>query len=354
LWLKHKPDDKDWFLNPGEASPIKPQALNAVRKTPWKLHELCQWLCPASEVTIKTESLGQKNTAVSSRDWVEIDGIELLRRALLERNNLENLLADKTMLQVASCLRLIKDSDGTVLGRATLIPQAPQTIQYEGEILMAIHLAGPFRSFPTPCLLGFFRGGRVRLNRVEGHAIKISSEPIISKWATEQARLASKVNWNLLDKTQIAGLVRTLAGDTSDLPIARIGLDSLLSINDIKKMDFESEVRLVSDYWGQSNSFPNEVRELPAGTLGTSFGRGKTVANVRLEDDPNKRSNHPIWEQCWMSLWAAVVEGIALSWNVPLDEVLAVSKLDIGRKTEGSIETGDFSLTEGYDLIVRP
>jgi len=354
LWLKHKPGDKDWFLNPGDASPFNPPlSKNAVRKEPWTLSELCEWLCPASEVTIATEENGTKTTAVTCRDWTTIDGSELIRRTLLEKSNLHELLGDKTFLQVANCLRTLTDDNGNVVARAALAPQIPQTFQNLG-LAAALNLSGPFRSYPTVCLLGLFRGRMVKLDRVEGHAIRLTSEEKLAEWASEQAREASKVDWNLFDKTQIAGLVRTLAGDTSDLPIARTGTATLLSFHDITKMSLESEIRLVNDHWGMEQSFPFVADEIPSGTLGVALGKGQSLFDLRFEDDFKRRSNHPIWQQCWMSLWAAVVEAMALSWNASLDDVLAASRFDIGRKTEGSIESGDFRFTEGYDLIIRP
>ena len=116
VWLDKKAKDRDGFLAPQTYPGFR---ANLSEKRKWTLTELCEWLCPAIDVDIRTEEKGEISTAVNANDWQTIESSRLMYRLVLHATE-DTSIWIIPYKRVSANVRAIVTSDGEFLGRAAL------------------------------------------------------------------------------------------------------------------------------------------------------------------------------------------------------------------------------------------
>src|SRR5262249_35464797 len=96
IWLKTPPEKHGGLLHICGGEP----------KT---LERLCEWLCPALDVTLFVEEGTRKTRVIEASDWLTMDGVALLRR-----------LSGEEKVDEAARLRPVLEPSGQVVGRAAI------------------------------------------------------------------------------------------------------------------------------------------------------------------------------------------------------------------------------------------
>lgn len=201
-------------------------------------------------------------------------------------------------------------------------------------------------------MVGLLLGRPERVSRTMARPISFDCPEALSRWATEQADLVPTLTDDVAMLLRCAMMIRVMAGNPGDLPIARFG-DELWSFNDIANCsELPGEVVLIEDHWGV---FGSGMAALPENGIAVGSGRMKPGFDFVHAEDPRLRANHPRWTQYWMSLWGATIEAIALAWGVPLQEVLECSEIhENGREEMGTDAEGRKSFRLKSDCIRNP
>ena len=179
-------------------------------------------------------------------------------------------------------------------------------------------------------IAGLLIGSPLRASRDWSQALALDRLDALGVWATEELVLLGS-ELNVLGRIGHCVLaIRGFGGDTGDLPIGTIPKGSFRSVHsqrgEICPMEFNCGTIL-----GDVRLDAAASRRESARCLDRLY-----AANASPKDtqDPMNRTNHPAWNLCWMSLWAATIEAIAIAWGVPLDDVLNCSPIKGGWRNE--------------------
>jgi hypothetical protein len=348
VWLDRAATDARSVLGPG---PIPTWFGNMARSRTWSLKDLCAWLCPALDVGLVVEQDGKRERAVAASDWKTISGSDLLQRLLLHRDDAEKLCADRAFKVAAANVRDIRDEDGTLLGRGALIGRFPPITELDEKMKWASAItAGLFRSHEQIAIAGLLLGEPEGASRSGARASALADHLPIHAWASEQADLIATRFNDPIALMNYAQTIRSLAGDTRNLPIARAANGGYLSFNDIaSRRDLPDEIQLHADAWGVQDWKPEP---LPENGIAVGSGRMK-VPIVAHGPDPRRRADHPRWKQFWMSLWGATIEAISKSWGISLQQVLEASEVN-SESHDNVTRGGRTYMVDRVDIIRKP
>lgn len=296
------------------------------RQTAWPLVELCEWLCPALDVKLTAVENAESITAVDADDWKRLSGIKLLRRLMLHRVDVDSIVESGVLRSTAESIRDLHDPNGNVIGRA-MIHSWAHNQKYSissGDKFVPpeVWTAGCFRSVESVSLPGIFLGKPSTAARSTATPRIFDYPKQFAEWATEQASLVKVTSSNLEEHNFIAQLVRFVGGNTRHLPIAaRLG--KVISYDDITKMkDLPTELEMYEHHLSfDGSTFGDHESEIAV--LGGVFIPACNVPKDR--HDFLQRATHPVWKCYWLSLWGAVMEAIATSWNCSLQTMLEFS-----------------------------
>jgi hypothetical protein len=287
------------------------------------LRDLCAGLCPALDVDLYVEGgAAPRALVVAARDWVTMEGSDLLKRVQLSNNDRVDV---ERIDPIAANLRLLKSSAGEVLGRACIAPREDY-IHPDSRLRGLITVGGLRASFARNDLAGILIGRSERA--IRDQALPVADDETWATWASEQAGLVGNLSNDPSFLKGAARLIRRLGGNTGDLPVAR-GAGGWLSVRDILKwQDLPDEFLLVSDSYelryaklslgekvlsasSYGGSFPWRQRVIPGGSRGRYIRVHETAEGVRNIDSS--------------SLLVAVMEALAKAWGASFEEVLRAS-----------------------------
>ena len=206
-----------------------------------KLKELCAWLCPSLDVTLRVQQQGEPvETAVQAADWQTLEPRELLRRIWgpLNVHESDPDLGERVKQVIATFaqnVRPIVNSDGRMVGRACL---APRIMDNASEFERSLITIGGMRATPMTALLGLLDGRP--LTAARNDAMPTAEPEVMERWATEQADLLEYVKpegRQFTDMQKVftwARIIRRLAGRIAGLPIF-YRQDGWLNAADLRK-----------------------------------------------------------------------------------------------------------------------
>lgn len=205
------------------------------------LKELCAWLCPSLDVTLRVEQNAEPvETALQASDWQTMDPKELLRRVWGPlgtrvddpdfRQQIEKVLAI-----FAQNVRPLVNEDGETVGRVCL---APRVSENNPDYERALITVGGLRATPLTAFVGLLVGRP--LTAARNDAMPTVDAEVLIRWATEQVDLLEfevPRGRQFSDMPKVftwARIVCRLAGRTGKLPIV-YGEDGWINAGDLKE-----------------------------------------------------------------------------------------------------------------------
>lgn len=331
------------------------------RLPPLTLERLCQKVCPSLDVNLSVQEEGEVKRVISSSDWIDGEGFQLLVRVYdensprLDRYDVTSFI--KFITRAALNLRLIVDEKGEKIGRACIaIPQFALTGPYGAARLSGAVTVGGLFSCRLDGIAGVLAGTPVHVSR--NVAKPLVSKDSLASWATEQADLVPQLYEEADAQAACAEIIRLAGGATKNLPIC-IYRGIWVSYDDI----------------AQNTSLPDEVLLLNPSDLKIDKPAERLMIepNVMLVDHGHLSSilqtrsydyiEWPGFEVSWgtefsifqPSLGGTVVEALAEAWGVTVEAVLGVSDLEYRQRptlTIGHID-GD-EVVRGVLVVRRP
>jgi hypothetical protein len=195
------------------------------------LPELVSHLAPTAEVTIETVQFGKNETVVTPSDWLSISPARLARRASTDK------LSQGEQRYVQARIREVKDSAGSIFGRAAIWP----TTLYSYGALVTKGL----RTDSMAHIVGFMAGETVVVSRSEG-ALVVPKDAL-AMWATEQAKLIARDPIDDSIKAKCAEIVLQCGGAIVDLPIALWGGSWLNTGQLCERLAAEGQIHCYTD-----------------------------------------------------------------------------------------------------------
>jgi hypothetical protein len=344
------------------------------RDIPWKLKDLCEWLCPALDVDLYTEEYGNSQIAVASNDWETLKPEMLLRRLVLHGNPSEGFWNEEP---IASCLKnitTISNDQGQTIARAFLWPKLELNIsvQIKGAYgqyyqyplnLMGVITDGPFRGRTRMTSIGLWRGRSCHVSRNDAEPFVTDYPLQLMEWATRQSELINSLKIDFFDKIRAAEFIRATGANTGPLPIA-IGRNGPLSFSDITKMQNLQKEIILFPTWPGVEGWELQIKKIDSGkrlhenAFGVLTDRMRTWLFLGDEEDPKRRANHPAWKCYFMSIWGAVIEAIAIAWNVSIQEVLEISDIKTTKKKFTAVigvdRNGNNLKDDDVDILRKP
>ncbi|MEM8669450.1 MAG: ATP-binding protein [Planctomycetota bacterium] len=337
LQLKRDPYEEGGVLGPGFFWPRTKINSSYHREKQWKLSDLCRWLAPALDVNLVTAEAGLQEDTITANDWKTIEGVDLLHRLVLYRDDHESLREGDRFQKIGRMLTDLTDSTGETVGRGTitshvmldsdeddLFGNKPTRRHDSFGRCPSIVTAGQFRSSESVYLCGLFIGDPLKASRGAAEPKAFRDSDALVQWASIQSSKVAMLSDDPWMQQDFAAIIRNFGGNTGDLLIFRRS-DGYKSFNDIVSMDLPDRVELIQDAWGVAGF---HEFELSASQLAVSIGKMRKRHDWQFEADPQERADHPVWSRFWMSPWGAAIEAVAKSWGVPLQSVLESSDFD--------------------------
>lgn len=199
VWLTKEPQKPKGLLCPRGGSPVS-------------LGALCSWIAPSLDVYLYVEDERGRQRVVAASDWLTMDSAELIARTKSWDAEEEE--------GSGSLLRIIKDSRGSVLGRASINPRSK-----------AIITVGGLRASSLPGTSGILVGSPEIVSR--DRASILADPVVLTSWASDQAKLIAASSLDEYFKLASAATILALGGDVAELPIAK-WKERLVNLNDIE------------------------------------------------------------------------------------------------------------------------
>ena len=280
VWLKTEPYQDGGLLMPW------PKYYD--RKAPEELGELCAWLAPALDVDLYVDEKKRGiRRVVAASDWLTLDGPELLTRLTLFVEVRQEVRA------WGSFVRVIGDSTGAILGRASILGTHVSLRMRPGVITV-----GGLRASEVAGLAGVVVGSAESAAR--DRASPLASDDERMSWASKQAELiATSISDSRLRLT-CASWVLAFGGDPGELPIA------------LRGQEFVNREAL--ERW---NDAPDEIILLRLGELEVTGGAYELYPHVLCIDEVPldralARAARPR---------DAIKQALARAWNCSPDEI---------------------------------
>jgi hypothetical protein len=323
-----------WFKRSFENQEDLLQSLT-IKKSGGTLKDLCRFLCPSIDVNLYTKEMNRTpELVISAGDWITIDGRELLERMCKPTQDIDESNIKTQIGMFSSHLRLITNSSGEIIGRACIIMRdfveignkKHQFIESKGVVTV-----GGLRTTSLIFIFGVFTGVAMRAAR--DMAIPYVENPILARWATEQAELLSNLSIDAEELAEMASAVRVFGGDTGKLPIA-FGAHGWMSVREISEwLDVSDEVLIVQD--AAVYLIRRELKKLVLhpNVLAVEVGSPGILSRNYYDspwiDWPNIPANE--WsgsdrEFKRTTLAGAVIEALVNAWSSSLKDVLHVSQ----------------------------
>ena len=309
---------------------------------------LCRSLCPALDVDLYVTEDGKTEKAVGARDWLAIDGPELLSRMEpLGERNVAGAASQKFRDRAGANLRLLKDDDCDTYGRACItvgFSHFSRNLDLSGTVTV-----GGLKACTLSGIMGILVGQPTRAAR-DG-ATPTVPLAVLKRWAEEQAELVPKLWEKPEDQAGCAQYIRMCGGSTKRLPIA-IFRGKWLSYEDLTKIVDPPDVAILIDHF----IMEYELKLLKSLKLHDNV----FITNTSGWPGLLQSESHDPWpgdldtnftfggyrDTALTPLAGAVLDGLAGAWKVTREEVVAANDL----KREQDVAVGR---EEGREITVR-
>ena len=166
------------------------------------------WLCPTLDVTLLCEYHGEEvKTAVRASDWVELDGVVLLKRIAEYETSVESLPTPEP----GKRLTVLEDATKRNVGRAVVTPFGSRSDTAPGIVTVS-----GMRTSEVSGVAGVFLAMETTASR--RHALPIVPLDELARWSTKQANELLKVCSADLTE-QIAPIISSLLGDIGEFKV---------------------------------------------------------------------------------------------------------------------------------------
>ena len=312
IWLKVPPLNEGGVINRYGESRMSPK---------YNLSRLCKYLCPSLDVTVITEEYGKMRSAISASDWSTCSGSELYQRLdsgykqTLSLESRIKIFMDKGFPNI----RLFKDAEGRVIGRACLMPNLGD----DGVVTV-----GGLRSASLSGIIGILAGTSLRAGRDD--ALPLVAPNVLAMWATEQAELISSRESNKGYKLDCAQYVWRCNGKTGPLPIA-MNQGSWLTYDDIaNNKNLPPELLLLdSSQYVETSKYKTQVEFKSNVFFSNIFSVASILHSRDHYDWPHVTRNEFDYDFFYnQTLAGAIIDAAAKSWGVSVESVYSNMSTD--------------------------
>lgn len=291
------------------------------------LEELCLEICPAIDVDLSVSVDGRKKAVICANDWIEVDGLELLKRMRVADFEVDDdempFLKEDLIAKLSKNLRLLINPDGSVVGRACIVPAS---WYYSSRGLPGgVVTVGGLRALGMTGIAGILVGQSTRASR--DFARPVVDAATLADWASQQAELVAGLT---TDQHLLASCARTIlqcGGNPTNLPIAK-WKSNWVSYDEISShTSLPNELILLNSFEFFSirdleidMSLNDNVLEIDL------FGMSILAANTPSDDAaswPIQKSENDLHLQVEL-----VVEAASIAWKQPVEKVLEASDLN--------------------------
>ena len=181
----------------------------------WSLADLCEWIAPCLDVDLVVSEDRHERKVVSADDWKNMESSLLLRRLMLEHDDIEEICAHPKYMAMCKTIDTLSDAEGNVFGRATLCHFAENSLVLglnRATSFPCVVTVGGFRTTSPLPIVGVLIGESTVATRNDAIPAVFDNMEFLSDWATNQAKAFEIQN----DQSSLnrAGLVRKCGGFT--------------------------------------------------------------------------------------------------------------------------------------------
>ena len=317
------------------------------------LNELCSWLFPAFDCQIRTrEGHPDWQLAVGANDWRTLPPADLLQRTIKPRAHRRQGELEKIISDSAPLVRDIS-AGGRLVARACVLAVSNGYIDNATDL--GIMTVGGARAATVHRLGGVFAALPSRAAR--DRACPLASESAIREWASEQARLISASSLHVQTKVNAASVVRSLAAEVGDLPVAWSA----------KGWHNTTQVAALAKKFGEIIIISDSSKSLLSTNRTLKFLPNVLVTSVSIYSHFNDHTMAMIadadawsWQGSKFHFWScegAVIEAIAKGWETDLSRILedAIQTTDDYREVRvvAHAKSGE-PISDRCDVIIRP
>ncbi len=279
-------------------------------------------LCPSIDANILFEEDNKLIKMISSNDWIDIEGSELLKRIWAPQVFIGNSKLQQKIKKIGSNLRLLYDSKGNIVGRACIISAGtwqknPYSEWHDGVITI-----GGLSSTPIDCIAGILLGRSIKVSR--DLAIPVVDENELIKWSSEQAKLISSYNNSTEEELCCADTIRQCQGDIGNLKIAYC-YKGWITYNELTQWKEIGDEIFLAPFEHCSGYYDTKGFKLNKNVLGIFWGGRVIVRHYDYVPWPQKEESFGNSRFSRHSAEGAVVEALAKNWAVELKDVVKCS-----------------------------
>jgi hypothetical protein len=294
-----------WLHSPLEANLTKRREFKTIE-------QMCTWLCPALDVDLFVHRHNESpKRIIQANDWIYMPGEELLDRV----RDIPSLwwstrFHRPEIRNVAPSLRLLRNPDGAVVGRAAFH-------DFPDNLSRGVLCVGGLRACYLQNISGILLGYPTTAARDSG--LPLAEEKECIRWAEEQVQLISKVFIEPEEQQSCAALVYLFRGDPGPLVIGET-VEGPLTINQI--MDWarlrDKIILCIRDGQWVLNKEDGAVSLYP-NVITVDSHSGLPVINSRSSS---------YWPRSGAEPYAttpgalAVIEAVSKAWSLTIDELL--------------------------------
>lgn len=331
---------------------VREKLLSAVPEERVTLETLCGWLCPALDVDLYVEGT-DREPVVRAGDWLELGGMELLER--IAGGIREAGSNEKHLEIVAANLEPVRDRDGTVVGRAALLPlDYPGSFRLHGNAIVTV---GGMRSVSLTGVAGVLLGEPTTVTR--DAAKPVATSEALADWATEQGKIAIEAGFSEVILAELADFVVACEGDIGTLPVA-LSTAGWLRADDLEEWLARRQTVVFIDYseklFDEGQDGPIELADHvlmfnnPLGTfLYDDFSdRQQRWPEPRILGSPDRYVGR---------IQSLVIERAAAAWGCTKEETVEAMMLSFMRdqvSAQIGVRGGERVVFRHVDAMVRP
>lgn len=321
-------------------------------------NEVLETLCPSIDCNIILEKNSRSKIIVKANDWKTLSPIKLITR-ILGKSEINRLKKEEQIFlnQLAKNMSLIKEKDGTIVGRALIMKE-----KYNKDATYNLHgivTVGGFRTTELSGLIGIFIGKSDRAARDIG--IPIISNQELKEWASSQARIIKNMSLDLDTEMECSQVVRRCGGSTYDLKVA-FYKHNAIAYNEIKKIINDIDYDSYFVFSDSSVSLYQREKNCKIDFHDNTFYAECGAPGILQTKNINKYVDWPnlIDTKDWFdskTLQGMIIEAFAEVWETTVNDINNVSSISSDDKpisgSVGNIESNEV-IFDFLDIINRP
>lgn len=289
-------------------------------------------LFPAVDIELEVDD-GDRRAAIDGRNWITEPQGDLLERV-------EGRLLDSENSEPRTQLTLIKEKDGTTVGRAGLSPSGSLMAHSEG-----LRHRGAVVTRGTLACRGVFRGLMLgkssRASRDEARLL--ASSQALADWASGQAKLLVELGYSDQDQIRLSEQVAAFGGSLGALKFCEIG-GMAVNVEELERiLEKRNEIWLVHDA-AVSLGKPRGISALRS-DQSISVGAGWPALIETQSPDFTSLFRNP-------ELFTLALEAVGRAFVLPSALVTEVRRVEEGRSVYEA-ESPIWSTEEGRVITAR-